>query len=159
MLVALHNWWAHGTSSRHEVHELPAFLASFNVWLWPCCSLQVSDKERQAQQDNLFKDVAGILVDKTLNPETSRPYTLTMLERALRDVHFNPDPKKSAKQHALEVCKAGLIVCALSQDAAPKPGCQHVPAWMLAEDARIVLVVLRSCPGSFAMSHIFFWCT
>ena len=68
-----------------------------------CRAAQVSDKERQAQQDNLFKDVAGILVDKTVNPQTSRPYTLTMLERALRDVHFNPDPKKSAKQQALEV--------------------------------------------------------
>jgi ribosome maturation protein SDO1 len=38
-----------------------------------------------------------------VNPETSRPYTLTMLERALKDIHFNPDPKKSAKQQALEV--------------------------------------------------------
>jgi hypothetical protein len=28
--------------------------------------LQVSDKERQAQQDNLFKDVAGVLVEKTV---------------------------------------------------------------------------------------------
>ena len=26
-----------------------------------------------------------------------------MLERALRDVHFNVDPKKAAKQQALEV--------------------------------------------------------
>lgn len=26
-----------------------------------------------------------------------------MLERALKDIHFNPDPKKSAKQQALEV--------------------------------------------------------
>jgi ribosome maturation protein SDO1 len=69
----------------------------------------VSDKERQAQQDNLFKDVASILADKTINPETSRPYTNTMLERALRDVHFNPDPKRSAKQQALEVrCAAPL---------------------------------------------------
>lgn len=63
----------------------------------------MSDKERQAQQDNLFKDVASILADKMVNPETSRPYTVTMLERALRDVHFNPDSKKSAKQQALEV--------------------------------------------------------
>uniref|UniRef100_A0A383WNC8 SBDS family rRNA metabolism protein n=1 Tax=Tetradesmus obliquus TaxID=3088 RepID=A0A383WNC8_TETOB len=65
--------------------------------------LQVSDKERQAQQDNLFKDVASILADKTVNPETGRPYTNTMLERALRDVHFNIDPKRSAKQQALDV--------------------------------------------------------
>ncbi|WIA33728.1 hypothetical protein OEZ86_006845 [Tetradesmus obliquus] len=63
----------------------------------------VSDKERQAQQDNLFKDVASILADKTVNPETGRPYTNTMLERALRDVHFNMDPKRSAKQQALDV--------------------------------------------------------
>jgi ribosome maturation protein SDO1 len=53
--------------------------------------------------DNLFKDVASVLVEKTINPDTQRPYTLTMLERALRDVHFNIDPKKSAKQQALEV--------------------------------------------------------
>jgi ribosome maturation protein SDO1 len=53
--------------------------------------------------DILFRDVASVLVDKTVNPETSRPYTLTMLERALKDLHFNPDPKKSAKQQALEV--------------------------------------------------------
>ena len=32
-----------------------------------CAShVQVSDKERQAQQDNLFKDVAGVLVEKTV---------------------------------------------------------------------------------------------
>lgn len=64
---------------------------------------QVSDKERKVEFGNLFKDVASILVDKTVNPESGRPYTITMLEKALRDVHFNPDPKKTAKQHALEV--------------------------------------------------------
>jgi ribosome maturation protein Sdo1 len=44
-----------------------------------------------------------------VNPETSRPYTLTMLERALKDIHFNPDPKKSAKQQALEVGQHRLV--------------------------------------------------
>jgi ribosome maturation protein SDO1 len=63
----------------------------------------VSDKERRAELDNLFKDVSQVLVEKTINPDTGRPYTHTMLERALRDLHFNPDPKKSAKQQALEV--------------------------------------------------------
>jgi hypothetical protein len=47
----------------------------------------------------------SIQVVLQVNPETSRPYTLTMLERALKDIHFNPDPKKSAKQQALEVCE------------------------------------------------------
>ncbi|GIL54427.1 hypothetical protein Vafri_9964 [Volvox africanus] len=64
--------------------------------------LQVSDKERKLEYEHLFKDVAGVLVEKCINPTTNRPYTLSMLERALRDIHFNLDPKKSAKQQALE---------------------------------------------------------
>lgn len=48
------------------------------------------------------KDVASVLAEKCVNPGSNRPYTMTMLERALRDVHFNVDPKKGAKQQALE---------------------------------------------------------
>ena len=50
----------------------------------------------------------GLLAEKCVNPDTSRPYTITMLERALRDVHFNVDPKKAAKQQALEVWKVWM---------------------------------------------------
>ena len=53
--------------------------------------------------DALFKDVASVLVQKCVNPDTNRPYTSTMLERALRDAHFAVDPKRTAKQQALEV--------------------------------------------------------
>lgn len=70
----------------------------------------MSDKERKQDYDNVFKDVASVLVDKCVNPHTQRPYTLTMLERALRDVHFNVDLKKSAKQQALEVRGGHLLV-------------------------------------------------
>uniref|UniRef100_A0A7S3VGJ4 SBDS family rRNA metabolism protein n=1 Tax=Dunaliella tertiolecta TaxID=3047 RepID=A0A7S3VGJ4_DUNTE len=65
--------------------------------------LQVSEEERKMQYEHLFKDVASVLVDKCVNPESGRPYTLALIERALRDVHFNVDPKHSAKQQALEV--------------------------------------------------------
>jgi len=65
--------------------------------------LKVADKERKQEYENIFKDVAGVLVEKCVNPDSNRPYTITMLERALRDVHFSIDPKKSAKQQALEV--------------------------------------------------------
>ncbi len=65
--------------------------------------MQVAEEERKLQLDNMFKDVAGVLVEKCVNPESSRPYTLALIERALRDVHFNVDLKKSAKQQALEV--------------------------------------------------------
>lgn len=39
--------------------------------------LQISDQERVALQDVVFKDIANIVVDKTLNPETDRPYTVS----------------------------------------------------------------------------------
>ena len=67
------------------------------------CTMQVSDKERELELDSLFKDVASILAEKCVNPHTSRPYTISMLERALKDVHFSVDLKRSAKQQALEV--------------------------------------------------------
>ena len=40
-------------------------------------------------------------MDKCVNPETNRPYPPGMIERALREVHFQVDPTKSAKQQAL----------------------------------------------------------
>lgn len=64
--------------------------------------LQVSDKERKVELDTLFRDVAGVVSEKCINPETHRPYTITMIERALRDAHFNLDPKRPAKAQALE---------------------------------------------------------
>jgi ribosome maturation protein SDO1 len=51
----------------------------------------------------LFRDVASVLAEKCINPDTKRPYTISMLERALKDIHISIDPKRSAKQQALEV--------------------------------------------------------
>lgn len=64
--------------------------------------LQVSDKERKVELDTLFRDVASVLSEKCINPETKRPYTISMIERALRDVHFSVDPKRPAKAQALD---------------------------------------------------------
>ena len=63
---------------------------------------QISEKERDVELSSLFKDVASIIAEKCINPKTQRPYTITMIERALRDCHFSVDPKRSAKQQALQ---------------------------------------------------------
>ena len=63
---------------------------------------QISEKERDVELSSLFKDVASIIAEKCVNPRTQRPYTITMIERALRDCHFSVDPKRSAKQQALQ---------------------------------------------------------
>lgn len=67
--------------------------------------LQVSDKERQLELDSLFKDVASVLSEKCINPDNNKPYTISMLERALKDVHFSVDLHRNAKQQALEVSR------------------------------------------------------
>ena len=46
--------------------------------------LQVSDKERAAQTEAMFKDMATIIADKCVNPDTKRPYPVTMIEKAMK---------------------------------------------------------------------------
>ncbi|BDA40780.1 Ribosome maturation protein SBDS [Coccomyxa sp. Obi] len=75
--------------------------------------MQVSDKERDVELSSMFKDVASIIAEKCVNPGTQRPYTISMIERALKDVHFSVDPKRGAKQqalHALQQLKENLPI-------------------------------------------------
>jgi len=67
--------------------------------------LQISEKERQAQQDATLKDIATTVADKCVNPETKRPYPVGMIEKAMKDAHYSVKPKQNAKQQALEVIK------------------------------------------------------
>lgn len=55
------------------------------------------------EYQNLFRDVASILAEKCINSESNRPFTISMLERTMKDLHVAVDPKRSAKQQALEV--------------------------------------------------------
>ena len=68
--------------------------------------VQVGEKERSNQLELLVKEIATIVSDKCVNPETKRPYTVSIIQKAMADVHFNPSSTKSAKQQALEVIKS-----------------------------------------------------
>ena len=89
-------------TSPHRLHTLAPH---------PCppARPQVSDKERRVELDTLFRDVASVLSEKCINPQSSRPYTISVLERALRDAHISVDPKRPAKAQALEVRAGGLV--------------------------------------------------
>ena len=63
----------------------------------------MSEKERHSQLESAFRDVATIVTDMCVNPDTKRPYTVGVIERAMKDVHFSVKPHKSTKQQALEV--------------------------------------------------------
>ena len=60
--------------------------------------VQVSDKERQTQLEQMFRDIATIVADKCVNPETKRPYTVILIERAMKDIHYSVKINKSTKQ-------------------------------------------------------------
>lgn len=64
--------------------------------------LQVGEKERQHIAQELFKDMVGIIVSKTVNPETGVPYTIGIIEKALKEIHYSVHPTRNAKQQALD---------------------------------------------------------
>lgn len=67
--------------------------------------LQVSEKERKDALEQTFKDIATIVAEKCVNPDTGRPYPPGMIERAMHDVHYSVNPTKTAKQQSLAVIK------------------------------------------------------
>lgn len=60
--------------------------------------LQVSDKERQGQLESTLKEIATIVAEKCVNPDTKRPYPVTMIEKGMKDIHYSVKPNKSSKQ-------------------------------------------------------------
>lgn len=67
--------------------------------------LQVAGKERESQLSSQFRDIATIVMQKTINPETHRPYTISMIERLMHEIHFAVDPHNSSKKQALDVIR------------------------------------------------------
>ncbi|XP_046840224.1 ribosome maturation protein SBDS-like [Xenia sp. Carnegie-2017] len=67
--------------------------------------LQVSERERNDQLESMFRDIATIVADKCVNPETKRPYTVGIIERAMKDIHYSVITTRSTKQQALEVIR------------------------------------------------------
>ncbi|KAK9167190.1 hypothetical protein Scep_002381 [Stephania cephalantha] len=67
--------------------------------------LQVAGKERESQLSSQFRDIATIVMQKTINPETQHPYTISMIERLMHEIHFAVDPNSSSKKQALEVIR------------------------------------------------------
>lgn len=68
--------------------------------------LQVSEKERQHQAGNLFNEIAVIVANKCVDPSTKRPFSVSMIERAMKEtLHYAVVPNKSAKVQAQAVMK------------------------------------------------------
>lgn len=64
--------------------------------------MQVSDRERAVEMGALFRDVAAAVAARCVNTSTRRPYTVSMVERALKDAGFSVDGKRPAKAQAAD---------------------------------------------------------
>lgn len=67
--------------------------------------LQVSEKERHSNLESAFKEIATMVADKCVNPETNRAYPVTIIEKGMKDAHYSIKPNKNVKSQALDVIK------------------------------------------------------
>lgn len=67
--------------------------------------LQVSEKERHTELSAMFKEIATHVADKCVNIESKRPYPVSIIEKAMKDIHYSVKMNKNVKQQALEVIK------------------------------------------------------
>ncbi|KAF1334767.1 Sbds family rrna metabolism protein, partial [Globisporangium splendens] len=125
--------------------------------------LQVSEGERKAQVENLYRDIATIVADKCVNPNSNRPYPFSVIERLMKEIHYAVVPNRTAKQQALEVIKKlqGHIPIARAkmkiQVTAPLAGAKQIKPALLKEGAEILeekwseptRMVLLINPGSY----------
>ncbi|KTW26335.1 SBDS family rRNA metabolism protein [Pneumocystis carinii B80] len=67
--------------------------------------MQVGEKERMYQIENVYKDIVRTIVDKCVNPTTKKAYTTYMIENALKNIGFSVKLNKNVKSQALDAIK------------------------------------------------------
>ncbi|EMR09304.1 SBDS family rRNA metabolism protein [Pneumocystis murina B123] len=67
--------------------------------------MQVGEKERLYQIENVYKDIVRTIVDKCVDPTTKKAYTTYMIEKALKNIGFSVNLNKNVKSQALDAIK------------------------------------------------------
>lgn len=70
--------------------------------------LQVGEKEREAKLGNLWKEVAGMVAERVVDPSTKRPYSVSLIEKAMSEIHFNVKADKPAKSQVSLMFRTAL---------------------------------------------------
>jgi len=60
--------------------------------------LQISEKERNQQISTKYRDIATIVAEKCVNPDTKRPYTVTIIKKEKNILFFFFNQKKKKKK-------------------------------------------------------------
>ncbi|PFH54692.1 hypothetical protein AMATHDRAFT_72454 [Amanita thiersii Skay4041] len=67
--------------------------------------VQVGEKEREHDLSSLRKEIATIVAEKCVDPETQAPYPIGIIERAMAEAGFSVKPNKTAKSQVSECIK------------------------------------------------------
>lgn len=67
--------------------------------------VQISEKERDAYYENVWREVANLVSEKCVNPSNNRRYTPDMIRQAMKMAEFSAHPTRSVKQQFLDCVK------------------------------------------------------
>ncbi|CAL1299781.1 unnamed protein product [Larinioides sclopetarius] len=79
--------------------------------------LQISEKERHVLLESTFKDIATIVADKCINPDTKRPYPMSIIEKSMKECHISVKPNKNSKQQVCNVITHMLFILKIFQNS------------------------------------------
>ena len=78
--------------------------------------------ERLAELSARWRDITSIVLDMCVNRDTQRPFSRSMIEHAMRQLHFSVRPTQGAKQQALELIETSQAVAHLPSPVRPRGG-------------------------------------
>lgn len=67
--------------------------------------IQLGEKERHANVENINKEIISIISAKCINPRSKKRYPPTIIQKLLTEIKFNVLGTKTAKSQALEAIK------------------------------------------------------
>jgi ribosome maturation protein SDO1 len=67
--------------------------------------VQVNEKERDHDLTSLRKEIATLVSDKCVDPDTQRPYPVGIIEKAMAEAGFSVKQGKNAKSQVSECIK------------------------------------------------------
>lgn len=68
--------------------------------------MQVAGEERAKELAARYTEVANEVANRTVNPDTQRPYSTAQIEREMKAIHFEPSAGKPAKAMAVSLIRA-----------------------------------------------------
>jgi len=78
--------------------------------------LQVGEKERQVELEDLKREICQEVATRCVDPNTQRPHTVGMIEKAMNEVGYNVVASKAAKAQVkiVSLSLSLTLVCVLT---------------------------------------------